>query len=139
MVVEILVAALFVTAAYAFYTAGRLLERTKRLKDRDEALAKLESASRAYQNKIVERRGYSPLFDETGVILTPVPVDSSPPQILRPPFAQAEINWEEEEENEKPLTAAEVFKPYVPELTDAQKAEMRAMYPLLDRLDRKPE
>lgn len=111
-----------VTAACA-YVLGRLSELTKRLKETQTLLAHTHLEMRAYQNQLLVRQGSPPIFKENGAInLSRVPDETPIMQIMRPPFAQAELDWEDEE-NEKKVTLKS-FLP-TPPLTDADKERIR--------------
>lgn len=122
-----LVAAL-VSLGAGSYIAGLLKGAYARIKERDAVIDSQAKELKAYQNKLAEKQGLTPIFDETGAIVISQPPDNSPFQILRPPYQQAEIEWEAEEQANKPPTVAQTFGAFVPELTDEQKAAMSEKY-----------
>lgn len=122
-----LVAALMLTLTALAFTVGQLIERGKRLKELQTLLAQTHLEKRAFENQLLVRQGSPPIFSEGGIVnLEHIPSDVSANQILRPPFAQAELDWENEEQ--KPLNAVQTLGAFVPELSEEEKAAMLTKY-----------
>jgi hypothetical protein len=120
----LLVSALVIAVAAFAYIAGRLLERGKTVTRLESLLDTERRESRAYLNQLLTKTGQA-IFDEKGEPVINRPPDNSPAVSLRPPFAQAELDWEAEEEAKKPITASQVF---VPPLTNEEKQRMQKEY-----------
>lgn len=124
MIIILVVALLLVTAVSAFI-AGRLIECGKRLVETQGWLAESRLETKAYQNQSFAKQGMPPLFASDGTVKFDDSIDNTPvSQILRPPFAQAELDWENEEE--LPITSNQALRSftYITPLTDEQKSEM---------------
>lgn len=126
---QLVSALMLAVACLATYLAGRLFERDKRLTELQTLLAQVHLEKRAYINQLLVNKGQTPIFGEKGQIiaLEHVPDNTSVTQILRPPFAQAEADWEAEEEAEKQSLAAH-FGARVPPLSEEDKQRMRQSY-----------
>lgn len=111
--------------AVLFFLAGRLSERTKRLRETQTLLADYQLETRAYQNQLLSKQGSPPIFAEDGSIRvqpTPMPDGNPDIQIMKPPFAAANDEWDREEEKTK-LTMQSLFT--VPPLSESEKGRIR--------------
>lgn len=116
------------------YVAGRLFERNVRIKEKDALINELSLTLKAYQNRAVENTGDAPIFSEQGIVLSKPAIvsDNAPVQFIRPPFAQAESDWEDEEEAKKQSLAAN-FGIQVPPLSNEEKERIKQTYPVNGR------
>lgn len=123
---SIAVALLLPTAALAAYLAGRLSERNARLTELQVSFAETRREKRALENHLLTRQGMSPIYKEDGTVAVEHLVfpDNPVMQILKPPFAAAEEQWEREEQESKTFTAQSVGA-IVPPLSDEDKEAMR--------------
>lgn len=109
------------------YCVGLLKERSSRITELHTLLAQTHLEKRAFENQLLVKQGSPPIFKENGVIaLEHVPDDVPLMQILKPPFAQAELDWEEEEKES--ISVDKAFKTFVPPLTEEQKADIAQRY-----------
>ena len=123
---ELSIVALLCFAAGSAYLLGRLFERDKRVAEKDAQITILKQSNQAYQNQLLTRQGSPPIFESDGTIRIEQVVSDSPLiGIMRPPFAQAELDWDDEEQEIQRSVAA---NPLVPALTDKQKAEILRVY-----------
>lgn len=121
----ILLSTLLIIAIYSFLI-GRFIELSKTTNRISDSIRRLESERRALTNRLFAREGVSPIeYDADGSALPQADTGSdSPNQILRPPFAQAELDWEAEDETIRPLSMRDITEPSIPPLTERQKQEL---------------
>lgn len=127
---QLVSALMLAVACLATYLAGRLLERDVRIKEKDGLISELSLTVKAYQNRAVESTGDAPIFNEQGIVLSKPAIvnDNTPVQFIRPPFAQAEADWEAEEEVKQRSLAAN-FGIQVPPLSEEAKERIKQTYP----------
>lgn len=122
MVTIILVATIALLAGASGYLLGTLREREIRLTDAQAGLTAREEAIKAYQNRLLERQGVAPIFNEGGEIVLDGEKLPFKAHILRPPFAQAEYDWEEEDEANRAIAFSDLG------LTPDDKERIRNTY-----------
>jgi hypothetical protein len=107
------------------YLIGQLRERVALIADKDKRIDKLETANAALLNRLTIREGATPVFDEKGnVVITPLLNDNPVVFHIKPPFAQAEAEWEQEELDNRPPAMSDFTKP----LSEAEKERLRNTY-----------
>jgi hypothetical protein len=116
-----------VLGAY-FYGKLQGLVASDKAKSSEITGLKLENA--ALLNRLTLKEGSAPIFDEKGnIVITPPGYTSNPVMtILRPPFAQAEHDWEQEEIENRPPAMSDLGSVFVSDLSEAEKERLRNTY-----------
>jgi hypothetical protein len=121
---ESLAVAVLLLASGLAYTAGRMRELRQRIGEKDKLIETQTAGLQALTNRLTIKSGVQPVYDELGNVAIALSQPSGNPvmQILKPPIAAAEEQWEREEEEARQAFA---LSSLVPPLTEADKQRMR--------------